>query len=49
MIFRSNFLSLLIFLLRNFFRMMNKEIMMDGRNEINKTFNLILFGIPTLV
>ena len=28
---------------------MNKEMIIDGRNEINKTFNLILFGMPTLV
>ena len=29
--------------------MINKEIMIDGRKEINKTFNLILFGMPILV
>ena len=49
MIFIINFLSFFKFLQKNFFRMINKEIMIDGRNEINKTFNLILFGMPMLV
>ncbi len=29
--------------------MIHKKIMMDGRKEINKTFNLNLFGMPMLV